>query len=389
MSFMTFLTVAILLYAAMHAYVYRRIVRAFVLRRTHRFTILVFFACMIVTPFAGRLLDRSDGIAATHWVNLVGYVWMLWVFWFCMAGWTIDITAAIVTLARRLRGVPPAPRQSDDPDRRRRARRQFYALAALIVAATLWGTIEAAHPIARYLTIRAPVLDGKGAPLRIVQVSDVHLNTVRGNRWSRAVARQVRELKPDLLLSTGDLIDAPFAHIADQADPWADFHPPLGKYAILGNHEYYAGLRDALAFHEHAGFTLLRGQSADVTTGLRVTGVDDATGLQLREPCFCDESAALAGAPAGHPFVLFLKHQPRIAPSSLGCFDLQLSGHTHGGQVFPFQLFVRMLYPVRDGFTRLDSRSALYVSRGTGTWGPPLRFLARPEITVITLMVPP
>ena len=122
----------------------------------------------------------------------------------------------------------------------------------------------------------------------------------------------------------------------------------------------------------------------NVGAGLRLYGMDDPAGLYTHAPCFLDESILSRTADPTR-FTILLKHQPRVVPQSIGWFDLQLSGHTHGGQIFPFHAVVRLFYPVIHGSLQLNERSLLYVSCGTGTWGPPLRLFAPPEITVIVL----
>jgi len=212
----------------------------------------------------------------------------------------------------------------------------------------------------------------------------VHLGlTVREARLKRILAR-VREAQPDILVSTGDLVDGQLNHFVKEAALLAAVNPPLGKFAITGNHEFYAGLEDAAAFTEKSGFTLLRQQGVVVGT-INVVGVDDpAITSSAQEPA-APERYVLAAQPREN-FTLLLKHRPEIDLESLGLFDLQLSGHTHKGQIFPFNLLTWFFYPQRAGrLTGLES-GFLYLSRGTGTWGPPIRFLAPPEVTIIDLV---
>jgi len=121
-----------------------------------------------------------------------------------------------------------------------------------------------------------------------------------------------------------------------------------------------------------------------VAPALVIGGVDDPAGLQTGQPCFPNESRVRGQRP-GQAFTILLKHQPLVLPETLGLFDLQLSGHLHGGQIFPFQVFLRLLYPFGRGAYRLGDRSLLYVSCGAGTWGPPMRLLARPEVTLFVI----
>jgi predicted MPP superfamily phosphohydrolase len=165
----------------------------------------------------------------------------------------------------------------------------------------------------------------------------------------------------------------------------AGISPQYGMYAVLGNHEYYAGLQNSLDFLRRAGFRVLRKEQAKIAECLTIAGVDDPTGARWGDAGGSDEKGLLA-SPIQHRFTILLKHRPAVHPESRGRFDLQLSGHVHKGQIFPFNLLTWFFFPVSAGLNQLDDGSRLYVSRGTGTWGPPIRFLAPPEITVIDLM---
>jgi len=165
-----------------------------------------------------------------------------------------------------------------------------------------------------------------------------------------------------------------------------ELKPRFGTYAVTGNHEYYAGISRALEFTRKAGFTVLGGDSRDVA-GIRLAGVADPVAWRMGAGGADQEKTALANHSSGQ-FTLLLKHRPTVEKGSMGHFDLQLSGHTHQGQIFPFTMVTRLLYPLTSGLTNLAGGGSLYVSRGTGTWGPPIRFLAPPEITVIELVRP-
>ena len=191
-------------------------------------------------------------------------------------------------------------------------------------------------------------------------------------------------VKPDLILSGGDLVDAPPFQLAPVLARFAALKPPLGQYAVLGNHDYYTGLSNALAAHEAAGFRMLRETRVEPLPGLVIAGVDDRDGKRAGDVCLTNESAALPPPTAG-VCVILLKHRPLVTPVARAGVDLQLSGHTHGGQIFPFAAMVRVLFEHLDGLHALSPRTRLYVSRGTGTWGPPLRLGAPPEITLLTI----
>ena len=150
---------------------------------------------------------------------------------------------------------------------------------------------------------------------------------------------------------------------------------------LTGNHEYYAGLENSLRFLRRAGFNVLRGESVKVGS-IVLVGVDDPAAMSSRQQARLDTAKALDSATT-NDFIVLLKHQPVVDSDTP--FDLQLSGHTHGGQIFPFIYLTRLAYRAHTGLTELADGRRLYVSRGAGTWGPPIRLFAAPEVTLITI----
>jgi uncharacterized protein len=299
-------------------------------------------------------------VVSSAWIV---FGWMGFSFIFIWLGLAVDALGWVA----RLTGLPPMLGAG-------------WAFLLLVVLTTvLWitGFYSARHPKVEYLTIHSDKLP-PGGSLRIAQISDVHLGVLVGLQRLDHILEQVSALQPDLLVSTGDLVDAEAHHLNGLSSRLATLRPRYGKVAVTGNHERYAGLEQALNFHVGSGFKLLRGEAMDVTEAITLVGVDDPAVSANKT----EEVRILAAIPAGR-FVVLLKHQPIIEPQS--GFDLQLSGHTHNGQIFPFGLLVRTIYPRVKGHFVLPNGSQLYVSRGTGTWGPPLRILAPPEITLIEL----
>ena len=168
------------------------------------------------------------------------------------------------------------------------------------------------------------------------------------------------------------------------ADLLGQLRPRFGKFAVTGNHEAYLGFAESLAVTRRAGFEMLSYDGATVDGVIHIAGVDDPA---VRNRITMDgraERELLQRYPK-EEFTLLLKHQPRVDRASVEWFDLQLSGHTHGGQIFPFHWIVRLAYPAKTGLSRVGPEAWLYVSRGTGTWGPPIRLFAPSELTVIEL----
>jgi len=163
-----------------------------------------------------------------------------------------------------------------------------------------------------------------------------------------------------------------------------DVRPRYGKFAITGNHELYAGLEPSRGFMRSAGFKILQGEEFTIPGLITIAGVDDPVIKRFSGAAVDEEQRLLAGFPKD-TYTLLLKHRPALQEASIGRFDLQLSGHVHKGQLFPFNLLTYLFYPVKAGINHYPQNTLLYVSRGTGTWGPPIRFLAPPEVTIIEL----
>lgn len=269
-------------------------------------------------------------------------------------------------------------------------RSRGVAIGVLAVSAALvvWGVIEARRvPRVRTVEVRIPGLGAGLDGLRLVVVTDTHFAALNRLRWSERVVEAVNAQRPDIACHAGDLADGPVDRRRSQVDPLGKVEAELGRFYITGNHEYFG---DAAGWIDHMrslGWRPLRNQHEILTRGgdrLVLAGIDDPTGVSLagHGP---DLSTALAGADPDLPVVL-LAHQPKqVAEAAKAGVALQISGHTHGGQIWPFHYLVRLDQPVVAGLSRHGERTQLYTSRGTGFWGPQLRVFAPSEITVLVL----
>ena len=217
----------------------------------------------------------------------------------------------------------------------------------MAVVANLYGYREAQKIRTEHVTIQSAKIPPQIGKLRIVQISDVHLGLiVHGERLSRMLAA-VRDAQPDILVSTGDLVDGQLDHLYRSVDLLKSISPRYGKYAVMGNHEFIAGPRQSLQFTHDAGFKMLRGEAVTIENAIRLVGVDDPAGRQQGIATIAKEEDVLLAAGKGtNLFTVLLKHQPVVSQSSVGAFDLQLSGHTHKGQIFPFSLITRSFFPL-------------------------------------------
>ena len=246
---------------------------------------------------------------------------------------------------------------------------------------TLVGMLQARRPRVVHVTVPIRDLPGDLQGFRIAQLSDLHVGPTIRRRFVESVVRRTNGLAPDLVAVTGDVADGLVPELREHVEPLAGLVAPHGTFFVTGNHEYFWDVRGWTRELARLGVDVLQNEHRLLVHGngrLLLAGVTDLSAAS-------DPVQALAGAPHSDVRVL-LAHQPKSAYAARDAgFDLQLSGHTHGGQFFPFNLLVRLFQPFVVGLHRLE-RMWLYVSRGTGYWGPPLRLLAPSEITLIELV---
>ncbi|MES2686898.1 MAG: metallophosphoesterase [Pseudomonadota bacterium] len=220
----------------------------------------------------------------------------------------------------------------------------------------------------------------------IAQISDIHVGPTIKRGYLQAIVNRVNQLQVDMVAVTGDLVDGTVADLAPHVAPLAGLSSVHGTYFVTGNHEYYSGAHAWIEELNRLGVRVLMNEHVVLSHGLVLAGVADWSAAHFDRAHRSDPHAALAGAPADAPVKLLLAHQPRSAiEAEKAGFDLQLSGHTHGGQFWPWGFFVRFQQPFTAGLHRLE-KLWIYTSRGTGYWGPPKRFGAPSEITCLRLV---
>ena len=375
MRFFLFIITFTSLYASMHVYAFLKLRRAVALSGIATALIVVLMILMILTPIIVRVVESADFERSAKFFAFIGYTWMGLLFLFFAASFTLDVWRFLVYVAEGLLKASLEILKFS-------ARKAFFLPFFAAMLATGYGLFEAMNIRTDTLVLKSPRVT---RPIRIAQISDVHLGLlIREPRLSR-ILEQVRAASPDIFVSTGDLVDGQTDSLNGVGNLLRDVKAPLGKYAVTGNHEFYAGMDRSLEFTMQAGFHVLRGEATTVAGLINIAGVDDPVVRGYGRSGEVPEKELLTGLQRDK-FTLFLKHRPDVEKSAVGLFDLQLSGHAHKGQIFPWTLLVRLVHPQLAGLYDLGSGSSLYVSRGSGTWGPPIRFLAPPEVTIIDLV---
>jgi predicted MPP superfamily phosphohydrolase len=334
---------------------------------------LAFAAAFVALPammMLGHGRRHLDWAAVTG-DALLGAIWVLFVW---------SVLAQLLRLALLVSGV-------DDPDR---SRIVAAAVVGVVVVLLGWGYAEAMRvPRTRRVDVTIPRLGPGLDGLRVALITDTHYGPIDRTRWSAAVTDRINELDADIVCHVGDIADGTVQVREVQAMPLAAVRAKLARVYVTGNHEYIYEAQEWLDYMEGIGWEALHNRHVVVERGgdkLIVAGVDDATAKGSGDVGHgAHLAAALDGAYPEAP-VLLLAHQPKqITRAVEAGVDLQVSGHTHGGQIWPFNFLVRLDQPVVHGLSRHGERTQLYTSRGAGFWGPPFRVFAPSELTVLTL----
>jgi len=314
---------------------------------------------------------RGNDAASVTADVLLGGVWVLF---------TWSVLGNLLRLALLAAGV-------EDPTRSRAVAVSVTVITALLL---VWGNVEAMRiPRIRRVSVTLPRLAAGLDGVRVVLITDTHYGPIDRVNWSKGVTDAVNALEPDIVCHTGDIADGTVDQRRAQAAPLADIRARLARTYVTGNHEYFGEADGWLTHMRDLGWEPLHNRHLVVERNgarLVIAGVDDRTAKSSRLPGHrADHATALDGADPDLP-VLLLAHQPKQIDDAVAHgVDLQLSGHTHGGQIWPFSWLVRLDQPVVQGLSRHGERTQLYTSRGTGFWGPPFRVFAPSEITELTL----
>ena len=319
---------------------------------------------------------RQQDWAAIVGDTLLGTIWTLFT-------WSV-VLGVPLRLALTVTGV------GDGQDR---ARIVTWAVLGAATVLLTWGYAEARRiPRVRRLDVQLPRLGAGLDGTRVVLITDTHYGPLDRARWSARVCETVNTLQADLVCHTGDIADGTAERRRAQAAPLGTVQATRARVYVTGNHEYYSEAQGWVDLMDELGWEPLRNRHLLLERGgdtLVVAGVDDVT---AESSGLAGHGAHLAGALYGadpdYP-VLLLAHQPKFVDRAAAAgVDLQLSGHTHGGQIWPFHHLVRLDQPALAGLSHHGTRTLLYTSRGTGFWGPPFRVFAPSEITLLVLRSP-
>ena len=375
------LVIAGVVLGLVHLLLHRRLVRAPGLNR--RWALLV--DGLLVTGWVLALIGTSVGARfATESLRplaFIGLTWLAAVFYLLLGLSVLGIVLLALRVSSRLRGRP------GDTARRRFLQVATAGLVTAALATTTYGVVEAASPRVVHQTVALPRLPDEFRGLKVAVVADLHVGPARGAEFTRRVVDLVNQEQPDLIAVVGDLADGTVAHVGADLQPLADLNAPLGVYAVSGNHEQISDdVGDWMDHWNTLGLTVLNNSRVVIERGdsaIDIAGVYDYSNNAPYEP---DLAAALDGR-APDRFVLLLAHQPNhIKDAAAADVDLQVSGHTHGGQMWPLRTAVELAHDTEvTGLDTVDD-TTLFTTYGAGAWGPPVRVAARPEIAILELV---
>lgn len=394
-----------------HFYLWKRLVKDTTTSRRTRLVGTLALVAMVLLLVAGLTFGRLARPDAARWIAWPGYLWMATMFYLLVVLLILEIPRLVLRLAwvKRRRAaaepapepvlVPPAseppselpaeppaaepPVSAPDPARRLLLARGMAIAAGVTSVATVGYGVSQAMGGPRLDRVAIPLaklprqLDG----LKIALVSDIHLGPLLGRSHTQRVVDTINRVGADLVAVVGDLVDGSVAELGPAAAPLADLESRYGSFFVTGNHEYFSGYAEWIDEVDSLGLRVLQNERVEIE-GLYLAGVNDVTGGEYQHAPDFDK--ALGDRDTARPVVL-LAHQPiQVEEASKRGVDLQLSGHTHGGQIQPFGALVRLEQPVVSGLDTVDG-TKVYVTNGAGFWGPPVRVGAPPQVSVIEL----
>ncbi|RKG61484.1 metallophosphoesterase [Corallococcus sp. CA054B] len=373
-----------------HLYLFRRLVWNLTSRRGPRIVAALVLGFMTLVLIARRYLQRTLPEAPGDVVELVSYSWMGVALCLVLGLAGVDLGRAVVALGRRLRPAVTAPSEPSVDVERRRFLSQATAGGALALGGGLagygsWRAFTA--PEVTEVVVRIPKLPRSLDGFSIVQLTDLHVGPFIQRRFMDELVRRANALKPDLVAITGDMVDGTVPRLGGFVAALGNLHARYGSFFVTGNHDYSSGAEDWVAHLGSLGIPSLRNRHVrigDAGGTFDLVGVDDWHGGRRLGQKGYDLDLALTGRDPERAAVL-LAHQPaNFKVAAERGVDLQISGHTHGGQLFPMTALIGLSWEHSAGHYR-HGDSHIYVSRGCGFWGPPMRLGSPPELVKLVL----
>ncbi len=352
------------IYSLLHLYIYKKVCSGLSLSGRGKALLVAILSLNTLSPTIWRTIDSAGNVSLTFITAFTSLFLMGAVVYFFLSGIAVDIIS-------RFKPFSPG--------------KKLGIIVSITAILSIYSHIETYNLQVYRFTIETNKLPS-GVELKILHISDLHLGPVMREDRIDMVRKVYEREKPDLIVATGDMVDGNMSGHDGLAKLLSEINPPLGKFAVLGNHEFYRGYRQAIEFMKRAGFRILRGEWAEAGNHIAVAGVDDDAGTKLGFDAKTDELKAIEGIDTRR-FIIFIKHEPKLRDETVKRIDLFLAGHTHGGVLFFVGYTVlRMIYFTDRGMAEIAPGKYAIVSKGVGTGGPPMRLFSPPDVVVIKLV---
>ena len=378
-QFLIFFSIFFSVYFLTNYYIYIRGLQAFTFSPLLKMIYVKLFIILALSYIAGRILERITVCRITDFLTWIGSYWLALMVYFLLMVVLIDI----IRVADHFLHFLPAIIRVNPAQTNFILGMVSIGIVFIIVVA---GRINAVNPHVREISIDLPKKVNDGKDITIAMASDIHLGTVVGQKHLRHMIRMIDEIKPDLILFAGDVLDEDPGSLIqkDLGQCLKELHAPLGVYAITGNHEYIGGVTKAVEYLESHNIIILRDSVLTLPNGITIIGREDIDSRRFNGIQRKSISELIKDIEPNSPTIL-LDHQPSNLNDAIdNNIDLQLSGHTHHGQLWPFNYITSKMFRVSYGYEKIQNTN-VYVSCGFGTWGPPIRTTARPELVKINL----
>ncbi|MBU0712314.1 metallophosphoesterase [bacterium] len=378
-QFLIFFSIFFSVYFMTNYYIYIRGLQAFTFSPLLKTIYIKLFIILALSYIAGRILERITVCRIADFLTWIGSYWLALMVYFLLMVILIDV----IRVADHFLHFLPAIIRVNPAQTNFILGMVSIGIVFIIVVA---GRINAVNPRVREISIDLPKKVNDGNDITIAMASDIHLGAVVGQKQLRKMIRMIDDINPDLILFAGDVIDEDPGSLIkkDLGKCLEELQAPMGVYAITGNHEYIGGVTKAVEYLESHNITILRDSVLTLPNGITIIGREDIDSRRFNGKQRKSITELIKYIDPNSPTIL-MDHQPSNLNDAIdNNIDLQLSGHTHHGQIWPFNYITSKIFRVSYGYEKIQN-THVYVSCGFGTWGPPIRTTARPELVKILL----
>jgi uncharacterized protein len=377
--FLIFFSIVLVIYGLINTYIFTRFMQCIPSGAQGRGWVIAGFWALVSSFIVARFLERAYPCDFTEVMTWIGSIWLGAMAYFVMA-------IILVDLARLINHFIPFFPKFFYADYEKTKLVALFIVSGIVMIIVTAGFINARNPVIRNLNLDVAKKVEGSKTLKIAMASDIHLGTLVGKRGAARLVSMINGLHPDIILLAGDLVDEDLKPVIRRnlGETLKNLHAPFGVYAITGNHEYIGGAAEAVAYLSAHNIKFLSDTCILIDHRFYLAGRDDRDKPRFTGKPRKPLAEVLKGVEPSFPVIL-MDHQPfqLSKPAELGV-DLQLSGHTHHGQIWPFNYITNAIYELSWGYLK-KGNTHFYVSCGYGTWGPPMRLGNRPEVVAINL----